>query len=64
MSKITKPELAKYLHVALFSPKTASILKAIKQYFLKTWPGLTENLIKNNLEESINATMVHLNMIR
>ena len=36
-----KPELAQYLHAELFSPKIASLLKSIKQGFLKTWPGLT-----------------------
>ena len=37
----SKPELAQYLHAALFSPDTASLLKAILQGFLKTFPGLT-----------------------
>ena len=47
MVKTSKPELAQYLHSALFSPTTESLLKAIKQGFLKTCLGLTE---KNHQE--------------
>ena len=36
-----KNRTSQYLHAALFIPTTASLLKAIKQGFLKTWPGLT-----------------------
>ena len=36
----SKPELVQYLHAALFIKTTASLIKAIKQGFLKTWPGL------------------------
>ena len=41
LAQTTKPELARYFHVAIFSPTKASLLKEIKQGFLKTWPGLT-----------------------
>ena len=49
LDHITKPELAQYLHAALVIPTTASLLKEIKQAFLKTSSGLTEKIIKNNL---------------
>ena len=49
MVQTNKPELAQYLHAALFSPTTSILLKAIKQFFLKTWPGLVEALIKKHL---------------
>ena len=62
MNQKTKPELAQYLHAALFSATSASLLKAIKQGFLKTWSGLSENLIKKHLEKSMNTTMRHLHM--
>ena len=62
--KTSEPELAQYLHAAPFSPITPSLLKAIKQVFLKTWSGLTEKLIKKHLEKSRNATMGHLHMIK
>ena len=51
LAQNSKPELAKYLHAALFSPTTQSLLKAIRQGFLKTWPGLTEKLVKKHLEK-------------
>ena len=41
LAQTSKQELAKYLHAALFSPIAASLLKEIKQGFLKSWPGLT-----------------------
>ena len=59
-----KLELAYYLHAALFSPTTESILKSIKQGFLKMWLSLTEKLIKKNLEKSRNITMEHMHMVR
>ena len=55
MSQTTKPELAQYRHISLFIPTTGSLLKSIKKGFLKTWPGLTKNLIKKNLEKSRNT---------
>ena len=51
LGKTPKPELAQYLHAALFSPTTKILIKAIKQSFLKTWLGLTEKLINKNLEK-------------
>ena len=63
-AQTSKLELAKYLHAALFNPTTESLLKAIKQRFLKTWPGLTEKLIKKHLDKSRNTMMRHLHMRR
>ena len=62
MAQTTKPELSNYYHSALFIPKKTSVLQAIKRGFLNTWPGLTEGLIKKNLDNSINKKMVHLHM--
>ena len=64
LTQTSKPELSQYLHESLFSSTTTSLLKATKQGFLKTWPGLTEKLIKKNLEKSRNTTMGHLHMRR
>ena len=64
MGKTSKPELAQYLHAEISGPDSASLLKEIKQGFLKTWPGLTEKVIKKHLEKSRNTTMVHLRMRR
>ena len=62
LSQTTKLELAHYFHAALFSPTTASLLKAIKKGFLKTWTGLTEKIIKKHIEKSIIMKMGHLHM--
>ena len=64
MEKTSKPELAEYLYAALFIPTTASLFKEIKKGFLKTWPGLTEKLIKKHLDESRNTMMGHFHMRR
>ena len=42
MAYTSKPEQAQYLHASLFIPTATSLLKAIKQGFLKTWPGLNK----------------------
>ena len=62
MAQTSKPELAKYLYAALFIPTTAILLKSIKQGLLKTWPGLTEKVIKKQLEKSRNTTMGNFHM--
>ena len=64
MVQTSKPELSQYLYAALFSQTTASLLRAIKKGFLKTWTGLIEKLIKKHLEKSGNPIMGHLNMRR
>ena len=51
MAQTSKPELAQYLHAALLIPTIESLIKSIKQGFLKTWPGLTGKLIKRHLEK-------------
>ena len=60
LAQTSKPELSQYLHAALLRPTIESLLKEIKIVFLKTWPGLTEKLIKKHLEKSRNATIGHL----
>ena len=57
LEQTSKTKLAYCLHAAIFTPTTESILKDIKKGFLKTWPGLTEKLIKKHLEKSRNTTM-------
>ena len=64
LGKTSKQELAHYLHASILSPTAASLLKATKQGFLKTWLGLTEKLINKYFEKPSNTTMGHLNMIR
>ena len=64
LAQKNKPELAQYLHASLFISKRTSLLKASKQGLLKTWSGLTENIIKKHLEKSTNTTMGKLHMRR
>ena len=51
LAQTSKPELAQYLHAALFISTKTSLLKAIKRGFLKTWTGLTEKLTKKNIDK-------------
>ena len=64
LAHTTKPELAKYYHSALFSSTKTRLLRSIKHGFLKTRPGLTEELIKKHLDGITNTTMVHLHTKR
>ena len=41
LEQTTKPELAQYIHAALFRPTSAILLNEIKQGLLKNWTGLT-----------------------
>ena len=64
ISQTTKLELAHYLRETIFISTISSLLKEVKQSFLKTSSGLTENLIKNHCKKSRNTTMGHLHMKR
>ena len=64
LAQTSKPELAQYLYTSLFWPTTKILLKAIKQGFLETFPGLPEKLIKKHLEKSRNTKIGNLHMRR
>ena len=64
LAQTSKPELSQYLHAALFSPTTASLIKDINYVFLKTLTGLTKKLVQRHLKKSRNTKMVHLQMKR
>jgi hypothetical protein len=59
--RLDKPrqELAAYHHAALGSPATSTLLRAIRQGHLHTFPGLTTSLITKHLQKSIATTMGH-----
>jgi hypothetical protein len=42
-------DLFHYLHKALFSPTKYTMLQAVKDGHLITWPGLTEDAINKKL---------------
>ena len=60
----TKPELAKYIHAALFRSKNTNLLKAISQGFFNIWSNLTGGFIKKHLYKYMNTTMGHLHKKR
>jgi hypothetical protein len=53
--------LVHYLHKALFSPKKAAMLQAVKDGHLITWPGLTEDTINKHLKLTPATVMGHMN---
>jgi hypothetical protein len=56
--------LVHYLHNALFSPTKSSMLQAVKDGHLITWPGLTEHAINKNLKLTPATAMGHMNQRR
>jgi hypothetical protein len=56
--------LVHYLHKALFSPTKYTLLQAVKDGHLITWPGLTENAIKKHLKLTPATSMGHMNQRR
>jgi hypothetical protein len=57
-------DLVHYLHKALFSPKKAAMLQAVKDGHLITWPGLTEDAINKHLKLTPATVMGHMNQGR
>ena len=52
----SKEEPIRYLHQCLFCPPKLTLLKAIKNHQLATWPGLTTEAVQKYLPESCPAT--------
>ena len=52
----SKEEVIKFLHQCLFCPPKSTLLKAIRNNQLATWPGLTAEAVKKYLPESCPAT--------
>ena len=55
----TKPDLAKYLHLACWSPSPSTWKAAVKKGFFATFPGLTPSLISKHLPPSIETAKGH-----
>ena len=60
----TKVDLATYLHLCAWSPVPDIWIKGIEDNFFSTWPGLTSQLVKKHLPNSIHSAQGHLKMIR
>jgi hypothetical protein len=56
--------LVHYLHKALFSPTKSAMLQAVKDGYLITWPGLTEDSINKHLKLTPATAMGHMNQRR
>ena len=52
----SKEALIKYLHQCLFCPPKRTLLKAIKNNQLTTWPGLTAKAVERYLPDNAPAT--------
>lgn len=58
------PKLMAYLHASLFSPSLSTLLKAVRNNQLSTWPKLTESNIKKYLQPSLATALGHLDQSR
>jgi hypothetical protein len=56
--------LVNYLHKAMFSTTKSTLLQAVKNGHLVTWPGLTEKAINKHLKLTPATTMGHMNQRR
>ena len=64
MNKSSKLELHQFYHTTLFSLLKQTILQAIKNSYLSTWPNLTINIIKRHIHSSLVTSKVHMNQSR
>ena len=56
----SKADLCTFLHLAMWSPCTSTLIYAIKNNFLSTWPGLTKQLVQKFLQESEATVKGHI----
>ena len=56
----SKAYLCTFLHIALWSPCTSTLLSAIKNNFLATWPGLTEQFVQKFPQKSEATAKGHI----
>jgi hypothetical protein len=56
--------LIHYLQKTLFSPTQSAMLQAVKDGYLITWPGLTEDAINKHLKLTPARAMGHMNQQR
>ena len=56
-----KPDLANFHHASMFSPVRSTLLKAIENNQLTTFPGLTKGLITKHLQNSVFTSKGHQN---
>jgi hypothetical protein len=59
--KNNQKDLINYLHAACFTPVKSTWIKAIKNGFFSSWPGLNEHSIEKYLSKSTSTAKCHLN---
>ena len=57
-------EVMTHLHKALGSPKTSTLLRAVENNNLTTWPALTKSNITKYLPKSVETALGHLDQER
>ena len=60
----TKAKLILYQHAVLSVPPVATLIMAINNKWLTSFPGMTVNNARRHLPKSIQTSMTHLAMIR
>ena len=60
----TKQDLVMFLHAAAFSPVESTWIKAIQNGHFATWPGITEQSVKQYYTKSIATAKGHLKQSR
>jgi hypothetical protein len=60
----TAADVISFLHKALFSPSTSTLLQAITNNQLTTWPGMTADNVTRHLPKSITTTLGHQDQTR
>ena len=58
----TKADLAGFIHACLFSPSPSTLLRAIRNGHLTTFPGLYAELISKYLPKSLTTSTGHMRM--
>ena len=58
----TKADLAGFIHACLFSPTPSTLLRAIRNGHLTTFPGLYSELISKHLPKSLATSAGHMRM--
>ena len=59
-SQNTKADLAGFIHACLFSPAPSTLLRAIRNGHLTTFPGLYPELISKHLPKSLATSTGHM----
>ena len=64
LADTTKQDLAKLHHDSLGFPVQSTLLTAINNIFLGTFPGLTKELVRKHLPKSVQTSKGHLDQER